>query len=93
MEYLSGQLGSAVLAVSPSSFLCIPIPLTGRAAREEEKSLTLGKQQLKHQCVIHIILIPNPKHNSLLATRNKNNSIPIGDKTLGFSVTLEAKMQ
>lgn len=84
MEYPFGQRGSAVLAVSSSSFLCIPSPLAGGAAREEENSLTSGKQQLKYQCVIHIILILNPKHSSVLATGKKNNSNPTETKTFGF---------
>ena len=39
MDYAFGQLGSAVLAVSPPSFLC-PSSLLAGWAREAEKSLT-----------------------------------------------------
>ena len=39
MEYSFGQFGSAVLAVSPPSFLC-PSSLLAGWAREAEKSLT-----------------------------------------------------
>jgi len=40
MSYGFGQLESAVLSVSPPSFLCTPCPLTDRPAWEAEKSLT-----------------------------------------------------
>ena len=43
LEYPFGQLGSAVPAVSPPSFLCTPSLLTGRAVWEAEKALTLCK--------------------------------------------------
>jgi len=43
MEYPFGQLGSAVLAVSPPSFLCTSSLLTGRVVQEAEKPLTLCK--------------------------------------------------
>ncbi|KAK4829726.1 hypothetical protein QYF61_006187 [Mycteria americana] len=48
-------------------------------AQEAEKSLT--SQQLKHQCVINIILILNPKHSTTPATRKKINSIPAETRT------------
>ena len=37
------------------------------------------QQQLRYQCVINIILILNPKHDTIPATRKKINSSP--DKT------------
>ena len=42
MGYPFGHLGSAVLAVSSPSFLCLPSLLTGVAAWEAEKSLALS---------------------------------------------------
>jgi len=43
MEYPIGQLGSAVPAVSPPSFLCTLSPLTGGAVGGAEKALALCK--------------------------------------------------
>jgi len=43
MEYLFGQFGSAVLAVSPPNFLTTPSLFTKGAEREKEKVLTLCK--------------------------------------------------
>ena len=44
MGYPSGQLGSAVLAVSPPNSVCILSPLAGRVVWEAEKTLALCKQ-------------------------------------------------
>ena len=43
MEYPSGQLGSAVPAVSPPNSLCTPSVLAGGAVSEAEETLTLCK--------------------------------------------------
>jgi len=37
---------------------------------------------IKHQCVINIILILDPKHSTTPATRKKINSIPTETRTL-----------
>ncbi|KAF1441678.1 V-type proton ATPase subunit S1, partial [Spheniscus demersus] len=39
-------------------------------------------QQLKHRCVINIVLTLNPKHSTVPATRKKINSIPVETRTL-----------
>jgi len=75
LGYPLGRCGSAVPAVSPPSFLCPPSLLVGRPAREAEQSLT-AHQQLRHQCVINILLILNPNHSTTPATRKKINSVP-----------------
>jgi len=45
-EHPFGQLGSAVLAVSPPRLLCTPSLLLGRAVWEAEKPLTESKHYL-----------------------------------------------
>jgi len=64
------------MVLYPLSNLCAPGLLTGRAAQEAEMPLALcsaAQRQLKHQCVINIILILNPKHSTILAIRKKIN--------------------
>lgn len=53
LEHAFGQLGSAVLAVSPPSFLCSPRLLAGRAAWEGRLWCCLcpAQQSLNHPCV------------------------------------------
>jgi len=48
MEYPFGQLGSAVLAVSPPTPLCPPSLHTDRARWETEKALTLVQALLSN---------------------------------------------
>lgn len=66
MVYPFGQFESAVL-VLPSPTSCTPsAPLIGRTVWKAETCLALrsiGQQQLRHQCVISVILIPNLKQN------------------------------
>ena len=52
-------------------------PLAGQSKKLENPwlSVSTALQQLKHQCDINIILILNPKHSTLPATRRKINSI------------------
>lgn len=66
------------LAVPPPSFF-VPPASSGRAVGEAGKSLTQCKHRsaaAKNQCVISIILALNPKHSTVPATGEKNNSIP-----------------
>lgn len=39
-------------------------------------------QQAKHQCIISILLMLNPNHNTIQSTRKKCNSIPAKTRTL-----------
>ncbi|NXW03613.1 MIPO1 protein, partial [Fregetta grallaria] len=49
-------------------------------------------QQLKHQCVINIILILNPKHSTKPNTRKKINSIPAENRThVNLSILTKCK--
>jgi len=61
------------------------LPDSAGTAREAEKSLTSNNHYLattkKHQCIINIILILNPKHSTIPATRKKINCIPAKTRT------------
>jgi len=66
-----------------SWFCPLPAPYVPSASMlswqyEKPKSLSLGvsivQKQLKHQCVINIILIQNPKHSTMPATQKKTSS-------------------
>ena len=73
-----------VLAVSPPSFLCPPaysLVGWGEKLKSPWLSVNTAQQQLKHQCVINIILILNPNHITVPATRKKINSIPAETRT------------
>jgi len=72
-----GQLGSAVLPVSPPSHLCTPSLLAGGVVQGVEKALTVCKHcsaATKDPCVINIVFSTNSKHSLILATMNKINS-------------------
>lgn len=79
--YPSGLFGSAIPAMLPSSFLFI----SSLAEHETPKSPGLGesttKHQPKHQCVIDIILIMNPKQSAVPAIEKKMTFIPAEMKT------------
>ena len=65
---------------------CAPAASSLVGQQEKLKSpwlyVSTSPQHLKHRCVISIILILNPKHNTIPATRRKNNSIPAEARTL-----------
>lgn len=76
--YPSRQLGSAVLAVSSPSSLCTPNRLTigqQEGLKTSRLCVSAALQQQKHQCVINIGLITNPKHSTLWNSMKKINSI------------------
>lgn len=80
--YAFGQFGLAVLAMPASpSFSCMWI----LAEHGKLKSSWLGVSttELKHQCVIYIILLVTPKHSTVPATGKKINSILAETSTLG----------
>lgn len=83
MEYPFGQLGSAVPAVSPPSFLCPPrvYSLVGRC--EEQKRPWALSNNWKPQCALTLFPshIQNTALHQLLA--KKVNSIPTETTTLG----------
>lgn len=77
-----GQFGSAVLYLPPPSSVCPPrSPLAGRAVGEPEKTETAlalcstAWQQVKHHCVISIVLLLKPKHGTTPGTRKENNTV------------------
>ncbi|KFV44559.1 Sodium channel protein type 5 subunit alpha, partial [Gavia stellata] len=45
-------------------------------------SVSTAQQQLKHQCVVNIILLLDPKHRTIPTTRKKINSIPAKTRTV-----------
>lgn len=69
------QLGPAALAlaVSPPSLLCPPALLLP-GLKNPCLSVSSAQQHLKHQCVISLILILNPKYTIVIANRKKSNS-------------------
>ena len=80
MEYPFGQLGSAVPAASPPSFLCTPSLLAGGVVRETEKALTLCKHcsaiTKTSLCYQHCFRHKCKTYSPLLVTMKKINSIP-----------------
>lgn len=82
MEYPFGKFGSAVLTGLPTSFLCTSsLPEHGKLKNPGFRVST-AQQQPKYQCVTSIILILNPKHSTVPATKKKINSpIPAGSRT------------
>lgn len=44
--------------------------------------VSTAQQQEKHQCAIIIILMPHPKHISVLAAKRKISSIPAGKRAI-----------
>ena len=76
---------SPLASLGQLSWLC-PLPAScasGRAwnAKKSLASINITQQQLKHQCVINIILMLNPKHSTIPATKKKINSIPAKTST------------
>lgn len=43
--------------------------------------VSTAKQQLRHQCIINVILKLNPKHSTMPATRKKITFIPAQNRT------------
>lgn len=79
VEYLSGQFGSAVLAVfPPHSFLCNSL------LAEHETQRRPRKHHMTDGLVVatNIILTLNPKPSTVLATERKINSIPSKTRTV-----------
>jgi len=77
MGYSFGQAGSAVLAMSPPSYLCSPgSPLAGQCQKLKSPWLCLrtAQQQLKHHSPISPIFIKNSKRGILLTSVKKINS-------------------
>lgn len=71
------HFGSNVPAVFPPRFLSIPNLLAGRAVQVRNPWLSVSsKEQLNHQCVMHIILILSAKHSTVPATTKKTDSVP-----------------
>lgn len=66
--HLLGQCGSAVLVWYTPIFLP-----AGKCEKLKNPSfsVSIAKQQLKHLCVVKIILIFNPKHSTISATKRK----------------------
>lgn len=92
MGPLFGQVGSVDLVMSPPKSLCILRLFAGRAMREAETSLnyvSTGQQQLKYQCVINIVLILNPKQDSMPTTKKRINSV-LAESRTKFQTTLGA---
>ena len=82
MEYPFGQFVSAVMAMLPPSFLCTSFLAEHGKLQSPWLSVSTAQQQLKHQCIINIMLILNPKHSTIPATRKKINSVPAENKTV-----------
>lgn len=78
-EYPFVQLGSAVLAMSPASFLCPPSLLTVGAVwklKSPRLGVSATQQRLNHQCVIRTVIVLNPEHSTVPATGMIIHSIP-----------------
>lgn len=74
-----GQLGPAVLTVSPSNSSCPSSPsLAGLYEKQRSPWLSASNtlQQLKHQFVFSTIFITNPKYSTIWTTMKKIQSIP-----------------
>jgi len=67
----------------PAACASAASPLAGQCEklRSPWLSVSTAQQHLNHQCVINIILIPNPKQSTISATRKKINSIPAETRT------------
>lgn len=93
MEYSLGQLGSAVLALFPPSFLCTLNHLVGRAAPEAETALALWEPCFAAAETLvcyqrYFILILNPKHSTIAAAGKKMNSVLAKTRTSPELVTV-----
>ncbi|XP_074936150.1 uncharacterized protein LOC142050838 [Phalacrocorax aristotelis] len=76
-KYPFGQCGAATLAVPPPLPSWLVVPLAGPGKLEEPMtSVRTAWQQLKHQCVISIILILNAKRSTVPAPVKEINSLP-----------------
>lgn len=82
MKILLASLGQ-LSCICPLPALCAPpcSPLAGRAVGEPEKTETAlalcstAWQQVKHHCVISIVLLLKPKHGTTPGTRKENNTV------------------
>ena len=93
LEYPWASLGQlSQLCPLPAS--CAPPASLLAGQYEKLKSpwlrISTAQQQLKHQCVINVILILNPKRNTIPATRNKINSTPAETRTHSYCTDLLA---
>jgi len=77
--------GWAVLILSPPGSL-----LAGQHEKLQSPQLQVrtALQQLKHQCVITVILILNPKHSTIPSAKNKINSFLAETRTSSFDQSL-----
>lgn len=84
--------------VSAPSQLCVPPPcgpLAGRAVGEPEKTETAlalcstAWQQVKHHCVISIVLLLKPKHGTTPGTRKENNTVQAETNTISTPYSIQ----
>lgn len=88
MECLFGQLGSAVLAVSP---LPAPQPTQRGTERETEKALMLWATAKSGDGFINAILVTNLKQTTIGAAMRKIDSIPARPSTVNNVVNTKTK--
>lgn len=82
---LAGQSGSAIMVLSPPSFMCtLSLSLAGwwEKLKCSQLSIRTTVQQLKQWCVVSIILIWNSKHSTMTVIRKKMSSISAETKEL-----------
>ena len=76
MKCLLGQFGSAVLHLSPPAS-SVPVSLlAGQCEKLKSHWLLSTAQEQLTWCIIYIIPILNPKHNTVPTNRMKIHSIP-----------------
>lgn len=87
-----GHLGPAVLAMSPSNFLCMPRIFAGGVGWEAQKPwycVSPAQPQVGHRCFINVVLFTNSKHSTIQAAMKKIKSILAKSRhSLSFLLTL-----
>lgn len=83
MEYSFHQFDLAVLAVLLDGFLCVCL-LAGHRKLKNLWFRVNTWEKWKHQCVINIFLMLNPKHNVDPLIKKKINSIPGETRAVHF---------
>ena len=79
-----GQFGAALPAVCVPR---LPVRRAGQPSVRSWKDPWLRSNNWKHQYVINLIFIPNPKHSTTPATRKQINSVTAETRTVTNEVT------